>query len=47
MVLYILMLAIFAILCGVALFDIIYYLPQIYKLLKEAKCQKNHRKHGK
>lgn len=37
----------FSMLCGLALFDITYYLPKIYNLLKGLLCQKNHKKHGK
>lgn len=33
MVLYFILLIIFSILCGIGLFNIIYYLPKIYKLL--------------
>lgn len=33
MVLYFILLTIFAIICGIALFNIIYYLPGIYEIL--------------
>lgn len=37
MVLYFILLIIFSILCGIALFNIIYYLPKIYKLVLQDK----------
>lgn len=33
MILYFILLIIFSILCGIGLFNIIYYLPKIYKVL--------------